>query len=49
MIIDKKLNLTHIVQYETKTYFVDKKIPNLEKMKIKIHIDFLINYNNTNI
>ena len=49
MIIDKKFNLTHLMQYEAKTYFVDKNILNLKKMKIKVHIDFLMNYDNTNI
>ena len=49
MIIDKKFNLTHLMQYEAKAYFVDKKISNLKKMRVKIHIDFLMNYNNINI
>ena len=49
MITNKKLNLAHIVQYETKTYLVDKKISNLEKMRAKAHINFLMSYNSTNI
>ena len=49
MIIDKKFNLTHLMQYEAKAYLVDKDISNLKKMRIKTHIDFLMNYDNTNI
>ena len=49
MIIDKKLNLAHLVQYEAKTYFVDKNISRREKMKTRAHIDFLMSYDSTNI
>ena len=49
MIIDKKSNLTHIIQYDSKVYFLNKNISNKEKMRTKIHIDFLVNYNNINI
>ena len=48
MIIDKKLNLIHIVKYKTKTYFLNKNISK-KKMKSKTHIDFFVKYNNTNI
>ena len=49
MITDKKLNLTHLIQYEAKAYFVDKNISRREKMKTRAHIDFLMNYDSTNI
>ena len=49
MIIDKKSNLAHLMQYEVKAYFVDKNISRREKMKTKAHIDFLMNYDSTNI
>ena len=49
MIIDKKLNLAHLVQYEAKAYFVDKNISRREKMKTRTHIDFLMSYDSTNI
>ena len=49
MIIDKKLNLVHLMQYEAKAYFVDKNISRREKIKIKTHINFLMNYNSINI
>ena len=37
------------MQYETKIYFVNKNISNREKMRIKTHIDFIINYGSINI
>ena len=49
MIIDQKLNLAHLMQYEAKTNFVDKNISNRNKMRIKIYIGFMINYDNINI
>ena len=49
MIIDQKFNLTHLVQYKTKTYSVNKDISNREKIKIKAYIDFMMNYDNINI
>ena len=49
MIIVKKLNLTHLMQYEAKAYFVDKNISRREKMKIKTYINFLMNYDSTNV
>ena len=49
MVTDKKLNLAHIVQYGTKTYFVDKEIFNLEKIRAKAYIGFLVGYNSKNI
>ena len=47
--IDKKLNLTHLIQYESKIYSVDKAIFKREKMRSRTHIDFLVEYDNTNI
>ena len=49
IIIDKKSNFVHIVQYETKIYFLNKNISKKKKMKIKTHIDFFVNYDNINI
>ena len=49
MIIDKKLNLAHLIQYEAKAYLVDKNISRREKMKTRAHIDFLMSYDSTNI
>ena len=49
MIIDKKSNLTHIIQYETKTYSLNKNISKKKKMKSKTHFDFLIKYDSINI
>ena len=49
MIIDQKLNLAHLMQYEAKTNFVNKDISNRKKMRIRTYIDFMINYNNINI
>ena len=49
MIIKKKFNLVYLVQYEAKAYFVDKNILRREKIKTKTYIDFLINYDSTNI
>ena len=49
MIIDQKLNLIHLVQYEAKIYFVDKDILDREKMRAKVYIDFMINYHNIKI
>ena len=49
MIIDKKSNLIHIIQYEAKTYSLNKNISRKEKMKSKTHLDFLIKYNSINI
>ena len=49
MIIDKKFNLTHLVQYEAKAFFVDKNISRREKIKTKVYIDFLMSYDSTNI
>ena len=37
------------MQYEAKVYLVDKNILKREKMKIKAHINFLMNYDSTNI
>ena len=49
MIIDKKLNLIHIVKYKAKTYLLNKNISKRKKMKSKAHIDFFVKYNNINI
>ena len=49
MIINKKSNLAHLMQYEIKAYFVDKNISRREKMKTKAYINFLMNYDNINI
>ena len=49
MIIDKKLNLAHLIQYKAKAYFVDKNILRGEKMKTRVYINFLMNYDSTNI
>ena len=49
MTTDQKLNLIHLVQYKVKIYTVDKNRSNREKIKVKVHIDFVMNYNNTNI
>ena len=49
MIINQNLNLVYLVQYEVKTYLVDKDISNREKMRTKTYIDFMISYDSTNI
>ena len=49
MATGKKPNLAHFVQYGAKAYPVDKEIPNLEKMRAKAHIGFLVGYDSTNI
>ena len=49
MATGKKRNLAHFVQYGAKAYPVDKEISNLEKMRIKAHIDLLMSYDSTNI
>ena len=49
MIIDQKLNLVHLVQYEAKAYLVNKNISNQKKMRIKVHIDFMMSYDSTNM
>ena len=48
-VIDNKSNLIHIIQYESKTYSIDKHISRREKMRAKTHIDFLVGYDNINI
>ena len=45
----RKFNLTHLIQFEIKTYFIDKHILKREKMRFKAHINFLIEYDNINI
>ena len=37
------------MQYKVKAYFVDKNISRREKMKTKAYINFLMNYDSTNI
>ena len=48
-IIDKKSNLVHIIQYEAKAYFLNKNISKKKKMRVKTHIDFLVDYDSINI
>ena len=48
-IIDKKSNLAHIIQYEAEAYSLNKNISKKKKMRIKTHIDFLVNYDSINI
>ena len=46
---DSKSNLAHIIQYESKTYSIDKHISRREKMRVKAHIGFLVEYDSINI
>ena len=48
VVIESKLNLTHSIQFKIKTYSINKYISK-KKMKIKIYIDFFVEYNNKNI
>ena len=49
MITDQKFNLAHFVQYEAKIYLIDKDISDREKMRIKVYVEFIMNYNSINI
>ena len=49
IVIENKFNLIHLIQFKVKAYSVDKHISRKKKMKIKIYIDFFVEYNNRNI
>ena len=49
VIIEKKFNLTHLVQFEAKAYSTDKHISRKKKMRVKAHIDFFVDYESINI
>ena len=48
-IIECKLNLIHLIQFEIKVYLIDKHILKKEKMRFRVQLDFLIEYDNINI
>ena len=49
MTINKKSNFAYIIQYEAKAYSLNKNISKKKKMRIKTHIDFLVDYDSINI
>ena len=48
-VTERKFNLTHLIQFETKVYFINKHISRKKKIRFKAHINFLIEYDNINI
>ena len=49
VVIESKLNLIHLIQFKAKAYSIDKHISRKKKMKIKVPIDFFVEYNSRNI
>ena len=49
VIIEKKFNLIHLVQFEAKAYSTDKHISRKKKMRAKAYIDFFVDYDSINI
>ena len=49
VVIKKKFNLAHLIQFEAKTYSNDKHILRKKKMQAKAYINFFVNYESINI
>ena len=48
-VTERKFNLTHLIQFEAKAYFIDKHILKKKNMRFRAHRNFLIEYDSINI